>query len=350
MLGNRDSEIAAVIRDQDYIDSTMNGVPYKVSRFAHTLRMSLMTEHLGLPTGHDHNGKNIRGEVAPFTELDFVDPVHPAFYEDIWKHHAETNTLIFREMFKCIPDNTVKTWTQYNKFNDQSNVQDPRVNEEERTLKDKALDKILGPSLAEHFKSGGDNSSDDDDDDHPLSSSASRAASRAARKALAKDESDDDEDPVRDRAKDQKIINQDPSSEDMRKGDTKKKDKDLRTDEQVTAKGKTQESRLARQDKTENENMRRESNSSKVTSATSEMADRVVDEQETPQKKATAMDRHVLGVQRTASALVEMVMEEDLSKIQGHLVEWPLDFLRDEIESYNFCYPKDFNHPIDLYT
>ncbi|SPN97465.1 related to phospholipase D [Cephalotrichum gorgonifer] len=48
LLGNRDSEIAAVIRDTDMIWSTMGGKPYQVARFAHTLRMRLMREHLGL--------------------------------------------------------------------------------------------------------------------------------------------------------------------------------------------------------------------------------------------------------------------------------------------------------------
>lgn len=48
MLGNRDSETAAVVRDTDMISSFMDGEPYLVGRFAHTLRMRLMREHLGL--------------------------------------------------------------------------------------------------------------------------------------------------------------------------------------------------------------------------------------------------------------------------------------------------------------
>ncbi|MCJ1341535.1 Phospholipase D1 [Bachmanniomyces sp. S44760] len=48
MLGTRDSECAAVVRDTDMLWSTMNGEPYQVGRFPHTLRMRLMREHLGL--------------------------------------------------------------------------------------------------------------------------------------------------------------------------------------------------------------------------------------------------------------------------------------------------------------
>lgn len=47
-LGNRDSEVAAVVRDTDMLWSRMNGQPYRVGRFAYTLRMRLMREHLGL--------------------------------------------------------------------------------------------------------------------------------------------------------------------------------------------------------------------------------------------------------------------------------------------------------------
>ncbi|ROW10026.1 hypothetical protein VPNG_06490 [Cytospora leucostoma] len=49
MLGSRDSEVAAVVRDTDLIWSTMAGKPFQVGRFAHTLRMRLMREHVGLP-------------------------------------------------------------------------------------------------------------------------------------------------------------------------------------------------------------------------------------------------------------------------------------------------------------
>jgi phospholipase D1/2 len=48
MLGTRDSECAAVVRDSDMLWSTMDGEPYLVGRFAHTLRMRLMREHLGI--------------------------------------------------------------------------------------------------------------------------------------------------------------------------------------------------------------------------------------------------------------------------------------------------------------
>ncbi|KTW28142.1 hypothetical protein T552_02001 [Pneumocystis carinii B80] len=48
MRGNRDSEIAAIVRDTEMQLSTMAGKSYMVGRFSYTLRVRLMTEHLGI--------------------------------------------------------------------------------------------------------------------------------------------------------------------------------------------------------------------------------------------------------------------------------------------------------------
>lgn len=48
MRGSRDSELATLIRDTDTIDSTINGQPYEVGKFVHSLRLRLMREHLGV--------------------------------------------------------------------------------------------------------------------------------------------------------------------------------------------------------------------------------------------------------------------------------------------------------------
>jgi len=48
MLGNRDSEVAAIVRDREMIWSRMGNKRVRVGRFPHTLRMRLMHEHLGI--------------------------------------------------------------------------------------------------------------------------------------------------------------------------------------------------------------------------------------------------------------------------------------------------------------
>ncbi|SCU82768.1 LANO_0B07470g1_1 [Lachancea nothofagi CBS 11611] len=47
MLGNRDSEVAALVRDTDLVESKMGDKPYLAGRFAWELRQRLMREHLG---------------------------------------------------------------------------------------------------------------------------------------------------------------------------------------------------------------------------------------------------------------------------------------------------------------
>lgn len=48
MRGVRDSEVAAVIRDKETIETNMAGEPWKAGKFPHTLRCRLMREHLGI--------------------------------------------------------------------------------------------------------------------------------------------------------------------------------------------------------------------------------------------------------------------------------------------------------------
>ncbi|KZT27381.1 phospholipase D [Neolentinus lepideus HHB14362 ss-1] len=76
--GDRDSEIAAVIRDTDLINSTMAGKPYKVGRFAHTLRVRLMREHVGV-------------DVDAIDEDDLMasEPVKHEYEQDVWDPESE---------------------------------------------------------------------------------------------------------------------------------------------------------------------------------------------------------------------------------------------------------------------
>lgn len=48
MRGSRDSEICAIVRDKDLIESKMDGKKYHVGKFSHSLRVRLMREHLGV--------------------------------------------------------------------------------------------------------------------------------------------------------------------------------------------------------------------------------------------------------------------------------------------------------------
>ncbi|RPB13430.1 phospholipase D [Morchella conica CCBAS932] len=71
MMGNRDSEVAAIVRDTDTIMSTMAGQPYRVGKFPHTLRLRLMREHLGMDVDEIMaNEQQMDAEIREMTEAD----------------------------------------------------------------------------------------------------------------------------------------------------------------------------------------------------------------------------------------------------------------------------------------
>ncbi|KAI9468470.1 MAG: hypothetical protein EXX96DRAFT_590746 [Benjaminiella poitrasii] len=122
--GDRDSEIALVVEDQDTVPSRMNGKYYEASRFAASLRRSLWKEHLGLlpHTEPDQITKNMLPLPIPQddhsgTEEDeqVLDPLDDETL-DRWNFIAKTNTLAFREVFHCVPDDTVTNWEEYKAF------------------------------------------------------------------------------------------------------------------------------------------------------------------------------------------------------------------------------------------
>ncbi|KAH9460219.1 hypothetical protein Pst134EB_008404 [Puccinia striiformis f. sp. tritici] len=77
--GDRDSELACVIRDTDMIDSKMAGKPYKVGRFAHTMRVRLMREHLGI---------DVDAIDAEDANMDLIDH-QTKTQEEPSQHHSE---------------------------------------------------------------------------------------------------------------------------------------------------------------------------------------------------------------------------------------------------------------------
>ncbi|BEI82309.1 hypothetical protein CcaverHIS002_0301770 [Cutaneotrichosporon cavernicola] len=73
--GDRDSELISVVRDTDMIDGTMGGKPFKVGRYAHTLRMRLMREHVGVDVDAIEDDElMIRKPVAEAEDVALWDP------------------------------------------------------------------------------------------------------------------------------------------------------------------------------------------------------------------------------------------------------------------------------------
>ena len=102
MLGNRDGEVGVVIRDTDMIPSVVDGREFMVGRVPHDLRMKLFSEHTGMSSAE---------------ELELLrDPLDDNFYHNIWNGNAFRNTEIFRNIFRCIPDDLVHTWEDYQRL------------------------------------------------------------------------------------------------------------------------------------------------------------------------------------------------------------------------------------------
>ena len=98
MTGVRDSEFAVIVEQQSKVESVMNKQKYMAAEYAKSLRKHLMSEHMGF----DIND----------TILD--DPLN----EDLWvamKSRAKLNSIIYRDIFDCFPDNKFKTFADLKK-------------------------------------------------------------------------------------------------------------------------------------------------------------------------------------------------------------------------------------------
>ncbi|CAG7818835.1 unnamed protein product [Allacma fusca] len=101
MLGKRDSEVAVIYQDEEYIQSFMDGKEYKAGKFAHSLRVNLFREHLGLL-------QNL--------EVDLRDPISDDFYVDVWLNTSITNTEIYDTVFQCVPTDNCQTFARLREY------------------------------------------------------------------------------------------------------------------------------------------------------------------------------------------------------------------------------------------
>ncbi|KAI9060697.1 phospholipase D/nuclease [Trametes sanguinea] len=123
--GDGDSEIALVVEDQDMIESSMNGEPYQVARFAATLRRKLYREHLGLiPPQLCDNQPDSFMRAAPHPNEDETDQDEDRMVADplsddtmnLWMNTARRNREIFTEIFRPVPTNLIRSWKDYDNY------------------------------------------------------------------------------------------------------------------------------------------------------------------------------------------------------------------------------------------
>lgn len=122
-LGYHDSELSIVMEDTHRIPSMMDGKPFEVGYHAATLRRYLWREHLGLlppqplDASNDVNAKpphestmnDIWDQGEGASSYKFVeDPMSDKLW-DTWCQQAQTNTVVFRQLFHADPDDHGKS-------------------------------------------------------------------------------------------------------------------------------------------------------------------------------------------------------------------------------------------------
>ena len=97
LLGNRDSEIAILVEEKKEDNFIMNGNKYQASKLAVELRKKLMAEFLGI---------DINNTIL-------IDPVSNDLF-NFMNSRARNNTEIYRNLFKCFPDDVYTSYRIYN--------------------------------------------------------------------------------------------------------------------------------------------------------------------------------------------------------------------------------------------
>ena len=115
MLGDRDSEVAVIIQDNDMMEGEMNGKPYQVGKFSHSLRSHLLKEHLGLLSEVNATPLNIYVE----------DPLTSSFHGAV-SRLAKKNTCIFEKVFggRILPTDKVPNLDKLMRWKSVSGIAD----------------------------------------------------------------------------------------------------------------------------------------------------------------------------------------------------------------------------------
>eukprot|EP01135_Chromosphaera_perkinsii_P010182 Nk52_evm48s2039 gene=Nk52_evmTU48s2039 len=100
LRGSRDSEICVRIEDTELIDSKMDGQFFRVGKVCHDFRKRVFAEHGGLDVD----------------DPILVDPIHDDFLVHNWHEVAVHNSHVFESVFLCIPNNTVRSYKDLDRW------------------------------------------------------------------------------------------------------------------------------------------------------------------------------------------------------------------------------------------
>lgn len=108
MLGSRDSELACLVKDEEFEFSEMNGRFVKVGKYASSLRKKIFKLHLGIYYENPN-------------KISVMDCASDKFF-DFFKKVSAQNTRIYEDCFKCLPSNEAKTFAAQSEYINQSKL------------------------------------------------------------------------------------------------------------------------------------------------------------------------------------------------------------------------------------
>jgi phospholipase D1/2 len=96
LLGSRDSELAFVIKDTEFLKATFDGKEVMVGKYCQSLRKKIFKLHLG--TYFDNSNK-----------INVNDCISDEFYK-LFQKISNDNTNAYDKVFKCIPSDNIDTF------------------------------------------------------------------------------------------------------------------------------------------------------------------------------------------------------------------------------------------------
>ncbi len=102
MLGKRDSEVAVLIKDEEFVDNSFGNIKVKSGKYAFTLRQKIFKLHLGI---YFNNPK----------QINVNDCVSDEFYH-MFKSVSKQNTMLYDEVFRCLPSNNILTFNDLKSY------------------------------------------------------------------------------------------------------------------------------------------------------------------------------------------------------------------------------------------
>ncbi|TRY96720.1 hypothetical protein DNTS_032203, partial [Danionella cerebrum] len=97
MRGNRDSELAVLVEDEERVPSVMNGEEYQAGPLALALRKECFSVLLGAKS-------------EPVLDID--DPVSDHFFLNVWNKVAHTNAIIYEKVFRSLPLDSIRNFRE----------------------------------------------------------------------------------------------------------------------------------------------------------------------------------------------------------------------------------------------